>query len=163
MLFDQLVESIIKPLKVWPIQIPPEDVEECKELCLNGHMGKEEWVHSRPDGSEVTLSAKDAIEEWDDNTARHECVHELQQRNIPDIFKDLPSLTHSDLSSDEYKDLNYHNRPPEIMAYAYDAARGADKADGHDNTKIYKRIGGEVEKLFNHYVKEYGKALGRTK
>lgn len=141
-------------LKAYPIQIPPSSREGCVKLMKQSkRMSQGPWVKNI-NGKDVEIDFEDAIKEWSMSNLQHETVHALQDLNIPEIFKNLPELSHKFGSSEEYKKKHYYNRPTEIMAYAYDTAMGVDSAK---NEKTYKEIGGEVYELFQHYVKEYKK------
>ena len=152
-----LLEKKKPKLKRYPIQIPPKSKTECIKICSKTKMADGPWyMNSGDGGDDKEMSFKDAAKEWDIKTARHETVHALQEINIPDIFKGLPDLSHKFVSTEKYKQKHYYNRPPEIMAFAYDTAMGVDAAK---NEKTFKNIGGEVYDLFTHYVEEYKKVL----
>lgn len=150
-----IYEGVKNKFKQYPIQVPPSTKAECIKLLKKTDMAKESWFMNKG-GKDVEMSFDDAVKDWDIATVRHETVHALQEINIPGIFKGLPELSHKFGDSEEYKKKHYYNRPPEIMAYAYDTAMGVDSAK---NKRTFKDMGGKVYELFLHYVEEYEKAL----
>ena len=151
-----LKEATLKKLKRYPVIIPPTGKEECINILLNNEAtSKGPWI-TNVRGKDVETTAEEAFEKMNIKTLRHEALHALQMEQIPDIFKNLPKLSHQFNTSEDYKKKNYYNRPPEIMAYAYDASMGV-------NTKladrIYKEIGGDVYDLYQHYKQEYKNTL----
>ncbi len=144
--------SEAKKLKQYIIQIPPNTKKECIEIMKKvPSITKGPWMKN-VNNKEVQQTFKQAVKDMDIETARHETLHALQELNIPEIFKDLPVLTHQFDSTEEYKKKHYYNRPPEIMAYAYDTVMGV---NSQENQRIYKEINGKVNELFQHYVQEY--------
>jgi hypothetical protein len=151
---NYLLES--KKLKQYTIQVPPSTKEECiKTMMKVPSIVKGPWFKNI-NGKDVKMDPKEAMNDMSLPTVRHEALHAKQHLNIPEIFKGLPELTHNFGSSEEYKKKHYYNRPPEIMAYAYDTVMGV---DSKKNQKTFEEIGGEVYELFQHYVEEYKKVL----
>lgn len=156
MTFDTVINKLLESnsnndIVIYPVQVPPESREECIELCRRAGLDKEEWnINEKP------VSFDEGMKQASDDTVKHEAVHAMQILYIPNIFDGLEDLTHKITSSDEEKSKNYFNRPPEIMAYAYDTAKGVDR---EKNLKVYNRIGGDVLRQFNHYLREYKKKL----
>jgi len=155
-LFDTVINKLLESnsnngMVIYPVQVPPESREECIELCRRAGLDKEEWnLNDKP------ASFEEAMKQASDDVVKHEAVHAMQTLYIPNIYKGLQNLTHKETSSEEEKSKNYFIRPPEIMAYAYDTAKGVDR---EDNLKKYNKIGGDVLKQFNHYLKEYLKRV----
>ena len=160
--FVYLVESLLaekaqpKMLKRYAIVVPPTTKKECIEALLSDKkMSEGPWAMNVK-GKTVEMTAEEALKKMDLNTLRHEALHALQNKTIPGIFRNLPKLTHSFDSSEEYKMAHYFNRPPEIMAYAYDSVMNVNRKE---NDRIFKKIGGDVYDLYNHYKEEYKKVL----
>ena len=153
MTFEQYFLEKRDRLKEYSIQTPPTTKKECIRICKKTSMAEDPWTKN-VNGKDVDISFEEAAKSWDLATARHEALHALQELNIPNIMKGLPKLSHKFDSPEEYKKKHYYNRPPEIMAYAYDTVMGVNSAK---NKKIYKDIGGEVYDLFQHYISEYKK------
>ena len=158
-LLEEVYTGILKDqntLTRYPVVVPPNSREECIKILLNdSETSKGPWFINK-DGKSVEISAEEAISDMDIENLRHEALHALQRKKIPKIFKNLPKLSHDFDSSEEYKMKHYYNRPPEIMAYAYDSVMNVNT---QESDKIFQKIGGEVYNLYNHYKTEYGKIL----
>ena len=135
-----------------PIIIPPNDIKKCKELMLKIY-ADEKW---NDDNGKLTVSTKDEIEEIlkqknGELILKHETLHALQIKKAPYLFKGSTELG-DDITADKEK---YISIPSEIMAFAYSNAIG----DKKNYKELYKKIGGNVYKLYNFYVDEYKKQL----
>lgn len=143
--------------KVWPIQIPPNDIAACKKLILT-YMDDPEAEYYSDD--ERVFDIDEWVNSLSNNTIKHEAIHALQNKNIPDIYQGLSSLEY--MNSIDWRDSEaliddpnyqmYLSRAPEIMAFAYDAANGIDTKE---IIAKYKKIGGAVEYQFKHYYNQY--------
>ena len=160
--FVYLVESLLiekaqpKTLKRYPIVVPPNTKKECIKVLLNNKkMSKGPWA-TNVKGKTVEMTAEEAFAKMNLKTLRHEALHALQLETTPGMFRNLPALTHDFDSSEEYKMAHYLNRPPEIMAYAYDSVMNVNRKE---NDRVFKKIGGDVYELYNHYKEEYKKVL----
>ena len=152
---SELLESA--ELKSYSIIVPPTDLEKCKNLIGDTFEGDGPFNYVE-DGKDVeTDDARDWAEHLPTEQLRHEAIHALQDKQIPEIFKDLPELDLDGVDWDNFDDNPdkkkvYMSRHPEIMAFAFDTANGI---EAEDSIKEYERIGGSALKLFQHYVKEY--------
>lgn len=160
--FVQVVESLLvekdqsKKLKRYPVVVPPTSKKECIDVLLSDKtMSEGPWA-TNVKGKTVEMTAEEAFKKMDLNTLRHEALHALQLKQIPGIFKNLPKLSHQFDSPEDYKKKHYYNRPPEIMAYAYDSCMGVNT---RSSDKTFKEIGGDVYDLYLHYKEEYKKVL----
>lgn len=158
--YELIREGKLKKYKKYPIVIPPTTKEECIKAMLQSKKTSEGPWTANVNGKDVEMKPEEAINQMSLKTLRHEALHAKQEKEIPEIFKGLPKLTHSFNSSEEYKMKHYYNRPPEIMAYAYDSCMGV---DAKKNDAIFDKIGGEVLELYKHYKEEYKRALKKTK
>lgn len=157
MKITDIVES--DGIQPYPLIYPPHDLQRCKDLLL-ADVGEEQTFTYEKNGEEVTT---DDVQEWVDNlpdyTLRHEALHTLQKQQIPEIFKNLQDV---DLDGVDWNDFNadheikgvYFSRHPEIMAMAFDAARGVET---EEDIREYERIGGAPLKLFQYYMQGYRK------
>jgi len=163
MTFDSLVKRLLtenlQKLKKYSVVVPPTSKEECINILLNNDATSKGTCAINVNGKDVEVDCVAAIKKMSINTLRHEALHVLQMEKIPDIFKNLPKLSHKFNTSEDYKKKHYYNRPPEIMAYAYDACMGVNTKL---NDKVYKEIGGDVYDLYLHYKEEYSKKIKTT-
>jgi hypothetical protein len=152
--------------KLYTIQIPPSDLKQCIALIIK-YMDDSEGSYYN--GDEKQSSIKDWIKKLSRDKIQHEALHALQLKNIPGIFQGLDSLEYmNDINWSKPKELinnpsyqKYISRPPEIMAFAFDASRGVDTKEILSH---YKQIGGIAEKQFMHYYNEYKRmAAGENK
>ena len=149
----------LKKPKPYSIIVPPTDLQKCKELIAAQFEGEGPFVYMK-DGEEIeTNDSQEWVESLPKEQLRHEAIHAIQDKQIPQIFDGLPELDLDGVDWDDFKNnpskkKTYMSRHPEIMAFAFDAAYGI---DAEDTIKEYERIGGEVLSLFQYYVKEYKK------
>ena len=157
-LFEIKQEKEIEP---YPIVVPPTDLEQCKQLIAKGMKDDGPFNYADENGKETQT---DDVNDWVDHLPkeilRHEALHVLQDQQCPQISDGLPPLDYldgvdwDDFDNSPNEKKKYMSRHTEIMAFAFDTVRGK---DAEDNTRRYKVIGGEAEKLFKHYVREYSK------
>ena len=157
MRFSELTEA--KEIKPFPIVVPPSDLEQCKKLIADNFEGDGPFVYVKDGKEHETDDSREWAESLPKEQLQHEAVHALQDQQFPQIYDGLPELDLDGVDWDNFNDSpekkkKYMSRHPEIMAFAFDAANGI---DAEKNIKEYERIGGEVEKLFQYYVKEYQK------
>ena len=156
-LCEQITEKDIKP-----IIIPPTDLEECKAIMMK-YMddGDDAEYHGEdPEGNELEInSLEDWVNALPKEDIRHEALHSLQEKEYPGW---IGSYKQIDLPGNWEnipweKKVAYYSRPPEIMAFAFDAASNHPRA--YEAIDDYQKIGGDVLGLFNRYVQEYRQRL----
>lgn len=153
------LHEIKSELKPYPVIVPPSDLNKCIELVADQFKDDGPFVYIKNGKEYETDDSREWVESLPKEQLRHEAVHALQDQQIPQIYDGLPALDLDGVDWDDFdnnpaKKKKYMSRHPEIMAFAFDAAHGIDT---EKNMKEYERIGGEVEKLFHHYVNEYKK------
>ena len=140
-------------VKEYDIIIPPTKIEELEEL-----------VSQLVDGEET--SEDDMTKQWiadaksgkDIGTLGHEAIHQLQPNKmfnkLPDLdFLGDPEVKWDDFVEDVERKQYYYSRPGEIMSFAWSYFINKDESI----KKEYKRIGGDVNKVFLSYVDKYSK------
>lgn len=148
------------------IVIPPDDLEKCAKLykyyCKGGNLSDKEvdkQINEMKNGNK-----KDKL------GLQHETIHSIQDKKYHYLFKGSNIISKIDVGKSKQKldkdelegeDLEIYKKymsvPSEIMAYAFFIAKDYPKKEKDLILKLYKMIGGNVEKLFNFYVDEYKK------
>jgi len=154
---EEYLKHIKFGIAYYPALIPPTDIEECKKLAIE-IMADEKWAD---DDGNYTISTKEIFEKIEKElpkkeaeiVIKHETIHALQRKKAKYLLKGSTDLG-DDITNDKNK---YLTLPSEIMAFAYTNAAGDKKYE-----KKYKEIGGNVYKLYLHYIKQYGKQVRKV-
>lgn len=132
---------------------PKRTPEENRLALIKHHTDK--WADSK---GKYTRSSEDIAKELmgmgpeGHTILGHEVIHALQRKKSPHMLKGSTELG-PDMTKDKFK---YLSLPSEIMAFAYSYVQGDKKY--YDT---YKKIGGNVFKLYSHYIRKYQKMKER--